>query len=602
MTRRILNKTSILKNSLGLIYSTGLYLLLFELIYKGLILVLFKPILNVIISVFIKAGGYEILVNQEISEFLLSITGILMVIVLMTVAVMVVYYEFSVILLILDAAKKKEKIKLLDITEDALLELKNIIMNKSVGIALYILVLIPFLNVGIQSSLMPTLSIPDFITGEIDKYPGTEYLVLIVILALVFLFAKLFVVLPVMVFSEKSFKQASRISWKTIKGEGFQIAFIIIGGMIIWLAMAYLPFLLLENVEFILFRILRTLSNVSLALFTLLISPFILSISLETYNQYVELGDINREEVDESLKLGYLGKKIWAILEIILKSIQNIILRAMKHRKTLVAFALFIIILFNVYSEESVRPLFDEQLLIGHRGGEYGVENTIGTILFAGTNGADYVEMDVLLTKDNIPVVIHDNSLKRLANLSQSISDLTFDEISKITIKSADLEDSIPSLEELAREVKGKTKLLLEFKTHGKEEKSIVDITIDILEKEGILDETIFHTSELRVINEFNEKYPELSMGYVFIGKIGTFSAKKMANLPVDFISAEESLINKKMIREVHKSGKAVFAWTINDDYKAERLFELGVDGIITDYPVEMIPIRDKYKEYNEME
>ena len=38
------------------------------------------------------------------------------------------------------------------------------------------------------------------------------------------------------------------------------------------------------------------------------------------------------------------------------------------------------------------------------------------------------------------------------------------------------------------------------------------------------------------------------------------------------------------MIRETHKSGKAVFAWTINDDYKAERLLELGVDGIITDY------------------
>ena len=75
-----------------------------------------------------------------------------------------------------------------------------------------------------------------------------------------------------------------------------------------------------------------------------------------------------------------------------------------------------------------------------------------------------------------------------------------------------------------------------------------------------------------------------------------------MANLQVDFICAEESLINKKMIREVHKSGKAVFAWTINDDYKAERLFELGVDGIITDYPIEMVPLRDKYTEYNEIE
>lgn len=69
-----------------------------------------------------------------------------------------------------------------------------------------------------------------------------------------------------------------------------------------------------------------------------------------------------------------------------------------------------------------------------------------------------------------------------------------------------------------------------------------------------------------------------------------------MSKMPVDFISAEESLINKKVIREVHKSGKAVLDWTINDDYKAERLLELGVDGIITDYPVEMVELRDKYE------
>ena len=113
------------------------------------------------------------------------------------------------------------------------------------------------------------------------------------------------------------------------------------------------------------------------------------------------------------------------MLEIILKSIQKVILKATKHKKILIAVGLVIIVLFNVYSEESVRPIYDQQLLIGHRGGEYGIENTIGTLIFAGLNGADYVEMDVLLTKDNVPVVIHDNSLKRLANLSKNISDLT---------------------------------------------------------------------------------------------------------------------------------------------------------------------------------
>ena len=181
----------------------------------------------------------------------------------------------------------------------------------------------------------------------------------------------------------------------------------------------------------------------------------------------------------------------------------------------------------------------------------------------------------------------------------ENISDLTVEEVKKITIASGGKKDAIPSLEDLSREVKGKTKLLLEFKTHGKEKASIVDETIKVLKREGILEETIFHTSENELIEEFNEKYEELSIGYVFIGKIGTFSARKMTNMPVDFISAEESLINKKMLREVHKAGKAVFAWTINDDYKAERLLELGVDGLITDYPVEMIELRDKYRDFN---
>ena len=115
MENKILNTKNILKSSFGMIYETGIYLLLFELIYKGLILILFKPILNIIVSLFIRAKGYEILVNAEISKFLLSFTGIFMVIAVMTLAVLLIYYEFTVILLILDSSKKKEKIKLLKI-------------------------------------------------------------------------------------------------------------------------------------------------------------------------------------------------------------------------------------------------------------------------------------------------------------------------------------------------------------------------------------------------------------------------------------------------------------------------------------------------------
>ena len=599
MKRKTLNIKNMLRSSFRMVYDAGLYLLLFELIYKGLILLLFRPILNVIVSLFIKASGYEILFNGEASKFLLSFTGIFMILVVMLVSVILVYYEFSVVLLILESSKNKKEIKLLKITETALVKLKKVIKNRHIGLALYVLVLIPILNIGIQSSLVPTLSIPDFITGELAKYPGSGVLFFLLGFGLIYLFAKLFIVLPIMLFNEKTFKEASKLSFKTIKGEALQVAFLIIVGMIIWVTLTYLPFKILENVQFIVLRIARSLSNISLALFTLLISPFVLSISLETYDFYVQLGDLKKEKDLETIELGYFGKKIWNLLENLLEFIQFLLLKARKYSKTVLVLVLILISGFNIYAEESVKPIYDKQLLIGHRGGEYGVENTISTILYAGTNGADYVEMDVLLTKDNVPVVIHDNNLKRLGKTPENISDLTVEEVKKITIASGGKKDAIPSLEDLSREVKGKTKLLLEFKTHGKEKASIVDETIKVLKKEGILEETIFHTSENELIEEFNEKYEELSIGYVFIGKIGTFSARKMSNMPVDFISAEESLINKKMLREVHKAGKAVFAWTINDDYKAERLLELGVDGLITDYPVEMIELRDKYRDFN---
>lgn len=100
----------------------------------------------------------------------------------------------------------------------------------------------------------------------------------------------------------------------------------------------------------------------------------------------------------------------------------------------LIALTLALIIISSVYAQESLKPIYDKQLLIGHRGGEYGVENTIDTIIFVGTQGADYVEMDILLTKDNVPVVIHDNNLRRLGKVSNNISDMTLEEVKRIRI------------------------------------------------------------------------------------------------------------------------------------------------------------------------
>lgn len=128
---------------------------------------------------------------------------------------------------------------------------------------------------------------------------------------------------------------------------------------------------------------------------------------------------------------------------------------------------------------------------------------------------------------------------------------------------------------------------------------SIIDKSIEVLDKEGILEESKFQTAEEDLLEEFKEKYKDLPIGFIYKGRIGLLPIKKLANMPVDFISVKESLINKKMIRKLHKAEKAVFTWTTNKDQKAERILKLGVDGIISDHSVEKVELRDKYDDYN---
>ena len=333
-----------------------------------------------------------------------------------------------------------------------------------------------------------------------------------------------------------------------------------------------------------------------MTIFTLSITPILLSISFETFSSYNKLGYLSKEEMDKKTEAGPFIKILDNIFGRILGYIEVLVRYIGKYQKTFIFLTISLIIGANAYAEKGARSLEDRQLVIGHRGGEYGVENTVDTIVFAGMEGSDYVEMDVLLTKDNIPVVIHDNNLKRLAKINKKISDLELNEIKNITIESGSKEDEIPTLEELAKESKGKIKLLLEFKIHGKEKESIVDNTIEILKKEGILEDTIFQTAEEDLIKEFNEKYEDLYMGYIYKSKKKSISIKKALDLPVDFISAKGSFVDKTMVRQVHKTGKPIFAWTIDNVYKADRLLDLGVDGIITNSPLEMLPIIDRYK------
>src|SRR5215475_8462662 len=103
-----------------------------------------------------------------------------------------------------------------------------------------------------------------------------------------------------------------------------------------------------------------------------------------------------------------------------------------------------------------------EPLIIGHRGASaVAPENTMAAFQAAIAAGADGVEFDVRLSRDGVPVIIHDDTLQRTVGLRKRVSDLTAEELHRV---------DVPSLRELFELMSGNSlTLFLEIKSHEPE-------------------------------------------------------------------------------------------------------------------------------------
>ena len=217
-------------------------------------------------------------------------------------------------------------------------------------------------------------------------------------------------------------------------------------------------------------------------------------------------------------------------------------------------------------------------LIIAHRGASgLEPENTIRSFKKAEELGADMIEMDLRLTKDNQIVVIHDWNLKRLYGVKSEVNDLTLDELRNIS------KDQIPTLKEVLSEIK--TPLNLHIKVPGMEARVleaiksfphrvlISSVFPRILKKIRILDGNI----QLALIIGG----PELHLMFVLnwlVKSLNLYSVHPK-NILVSFASMPILSWNKRK----------VIVWDVNSKKDFERLIKLGVDGVITDHPEKFI-------------
>lgn len=230
--------------------------------------------------------------------------------------------------------------------------------------------------------------------------------------------------------------------------------------------------------------------------------------------------------------------------------------------------------------------------IIGHRGAAgYAPENTLESIHTAADIGADWVEFDVKLTKDQVPILFHDETLERTTNGSGNVADMLYEDIRQLEAGSW-FSDSftgigIPTLEEALEVIlEHDLGLNLEIKPCPGRERETAEVALDILSQ-------IWDDHDRLLISSFSHVAMETAFDMAADWARGFLlpeewpeNWREMAEyLDVSTFNVNGNTCTREQIETLLRLNKPILAYTINDPDRARFLQQWGVDGFFSDVP-----------------
>lgn len=248
----------------------------------------------------------------------------------------------------------------------------------------------------------------------------------------------------------------------------------------------------------------------------------------------------------------------------------------------------------NIHEHKPAKPL-----IIAHRGNSSEApENTLTSVRQAIELAVDVVEIDVRLSIDSIPVVIHDPDLTRNAGMRHSphIHELPFAKIQQIDVGAKFGKEfageRIPRFSDLLHLKWRSTSLMVEIKECPQSSKEIVDAVFqDILAVHSPLPQLIFGSFSPAIYCEVQQRLVEMQTNLMSL--IGIVEDKKHIDT---FLSAGakrlalwHKLITPGLAQSLQDQDVEIWTFTVDDLALANHLVSIGVHGVISNYPRRML-------------
>jgi glycerophosphoryl diester phosphodiesterase len=231
-------------------------------------------------------------------------------------------------------------------------------------------------------------------------------------------------------------------------------------------------------------------------------------------------------------------------------------------------------------------------LNIAHRGvRRHAPENTLPAFQLAVDLGVDGVELDVGLTSDSVPVVIHDRAVDRLTDGSGLVANLTLAQLKEldagVRFGQQYAGTRIPTLSEVLEAFGGKVLLNVELKPCAPDAQLAEPVAGMVLSF-GLAGSVLISSFSPLLLDRVRAAAPEIPLGYLFspspVGRLANRPSRLMA-MPCDALHPHCRSVNRRFVRRAHRNGYRVNVWAVDDLRDIRRMVALGVDMIIGDSP-----------------
>ena len=257
--------------------------------------------------------------------------------------------------------------------------------------------------------------------------------------------------------------------------------------------------------------------------------------------------------------------------------------------------------------------MISEPLILGHRGASaVAPENTLAAFLRAIDDDADGIEFDVRLSRDHVPIVIHDGSLKRTGLLDRLVCELTAVELKEVDVGAwflavgqtspAYAGEKLPTLAQVFDLFSTNNRLLyIEMKCDAQEGAALAAEVAKLSRASRMSDRIVVESFDLSAIAEVKRLDAGIRTAALFEPRlsrpISTVRRLKMIDLALavgaDEIALHHTLAGPRMVEKAKQAGLEVVVWTVDDPEWILRARALGIKALIANNPATMVHHRD---------